>query len=422
MNSQDKVQVVILCGGFGEGLVSDLLHEIETNEDIHQANRYHSMLKGEAGKWHVTEGLQQVHRGLSLYHLISCMRTSQRLLPLDQNVFIVCNDANKDSFVGGKMERASFIERVWSQGGLRIRKDHVVSNGTSSLSDWQGEGADLRVMVESGLLDPEAHLIVVRGSMLFVTNYGFSRLVEHPLVLGNTCVAYSKVEKPRAEIMQFSPHEPFILDFQDPEGSCGPVTAVDRGAPREGEFAAMGLAFLKASEVPSLLGASPDNASLEEIALQPWSEGRPVGGINLQWGHFSVGSLAELQYAGAVFESYEHDIKASRREAVSRDIESSLKFGDDHTLLGLQGDTLHEHARTHTPQARLQTFVQGANDLYFSRVGTPSTPPVPNPPMPPSFYLSQYRRSSMLTQHFLHAKPEEDLLALSQTRPSSTGL
>jgi len=89
------VQAVILCGGFGGDLVNDVLHEIGSVRDTRRANYYRSLLDGGPGEEHITEALVPVHRASALYHLLLSMESSRRLHPLDRNVFVVCNEANR---------------------------------------------------------------------------------------------------------------------------------------------------------------------------------------------------------------------------------------------------------------------------------------------------------------------------------------
>lgn len=84
-----------MCGGFGDSMVADLLREVETNRDGRAANKYLSMLQGQPGDYHVCEGLLSLHKAMGLYYTISAMRSVKRIQPLDKNLFIVCNDANR---------------------------------------------------------------------------------------------------------------------------------------------------------------------------------------------------------------------------------------------------------------------------------------------------------------------------------------
>lgn len=148
---------------------------------------------------------------------------------------------------------------------------------------------------------------------MFIMNYGFSRIVEHALMWGSNAVAYAEAEAPRAAIMHWCPQKPglpFVLHVQNPVSSCSPVVSADRNVPREGECGAVGLALIKREELPALMQA-PGSWSIEDMALHPMSEGRPISGINLQWGHFSVATLAEMEYASSVFDKFGHDMCAN---------------------------------------------------------------------------------------------------------------
>lgn len=93
--AQRKVQVVVLCGGFGQTILNDLQRQIEAITDTHQKNVYRNLIKRGPGGLFVTEALLPVHRASAVYHMLCSMQTAQRLLPLEDNVFFVHNEANR---------------------------------------------------------------------------------------------------------------------------------------------------------------------------------------------------------------------------------------------------------------------------------------------------------------------------------------
>jgi len=295
------VQAVILCGGFGGDLVNDVLHEIGSVRDTRRANYYRSLLDGGPGEEHITEALVPVHRASALYHLLLSMESSRRLHPLDRNVFVVCNEANRGRFM---QEETGFSDRAWSSGGMRLRRENVISNHASAPAEWAGEGGDLQAALRSGLLDPGADLLVVRGSMLLLPDYNFSRVVEHALVHSCNCVAYAQACGRRADLMRWRPSPPFVLEVEKPGSSSSRIAQASRRAPREGEYGAVGLALLKAAEIQQAALGAVEDAWLEEVALRPLMDGRCASGIDLQAGHFSVATLAGWSYADALFDTY----------------------------------------------------------------------------------------------------------------------
>eukprot|EP00951_Prasinocladus_malaysianus_P015560 scaffold119562_cov45-Prasinocladus_malaysianus.AAC.1 len=92
--TSERVQVVILCGSFGQSLVADLHHRLSSTEDTTKIRLYKAMLRECSGGHFVTDALQNVHKAAALYHTVSAMQSARRLQPLDQNVFFVCNEAN----------------------------------------------------------------------------------------------------------------------------------------------------------------------------------------------------------------------------------------------------------------------------------------------------------------------------------------
>uniref|UniRef100_A0A061QQ25 Uncharacterized protein n=1 Tax=Tetraselmis sp. GSL018 TaxID=582737 RepID=A0A061QQ25_9CHLO len=388
------VQAVILCGGFGGDLVNDVLHEIGSVRDTRRANYYRSLLDGGPGEEHITEALVPVHRASALYHLLLSMESSRRLHPLDRNVFVVCNEANRGRFM---QEETGFSDRAWSSGGMRLRRENVISNHASAPAEWAGEGGDLQAALRSGLLDPGADLLVVRGSMLLLPDYNFSRVVEHALVHSCNCVAYAQACGRRADLMRWRPSPPFVLEVEKPGSSSSRIAQASRRAPREGEYGAVGLALLKAAEIQQAALGAVEDAWLEEVALRPLMDGRCASGIDLQAGHFSVATLAGWSYADALFDTYAFTLEQDRRLAKSDNV-SSLDFGEGITELGLPGDVLHRHALS----KRLAQADLNERKGSSGESGPSSALEQPATRLPASFYMSQYRRSAMVTQHLLH--------------------
>uniref|UniRef100_A0A061RPB1 Uncharacterized protein n=1 Tax=Tetraselmis sp. GSL018 TaxID=582737 RepID=A0A061RPB1_9CHLO len=231
---------------------------------------------------------------------------------LDRNVFVVCNEANRGRFM---QEETGFSDRAWSSGGMRLRRENVISNHASAPAEWAGEGGDLQAALRSGLLDPGADLLVVRGSMLLLPDYNFSRVVEHALVHSCNCVAYAQACGRRADLMRWRPSPPFVLEVEKPGSSSSRIAQASRRAPREGEYGAVGLALLKAAEIQQAALGAVEDAWLEEVALRPLMDGRCASGIDLQAGHFSVATLAGWSYADALFDTYAFTLEQDRRLA-----------------------------------------------------------------------------------------------------------
>lgn len=146
--------------------------------------------------------------------------------------------------------------------------------------------------------------------MSFVADYMFARLVEHPLVRNCSCLAYTQVEGPREAIMHWEPSPPVLMDLESPASSCTKLKGVQRATPATGECGALGLVFLKAADVPAMAGL-PGSMTVEEMAIALLESGVSMGGLNLQWGHFSVATLNELKYTESVFDAYSHALCAS---------------------------------------------------------------------------------------------------------------
>uniref|UniRef100_A0A7S1XAG1 Uncharacterized protein n=1 Tax=Tetraselmis chuii TaxID=63592 RepID=A0A7S1XAG1_9CHLO len=136
------------------------------------------------------------------------------------------------------------------------------------------------------------------------------------------------------------------------------------------------------------------------MALSLLESGASMCGLNLQWGSFSVATLQELLYTESVFDAFSHDIRSAKNKKDNKDRVSSVQLGEEITLLGVPGDTLQGHMKTHTPESHRQDFAKDADHTYF-RDASMNGGIQPEGSLPQTFYMSQYRRDATKTQRML---------------------
>ena len=143
-------------------------------EDIEGTASYTHLVSSSQGEVsHVTKGLLDLARVPVINHWLLALKGSTRLAPLEESVYIVCNDDNQDEF-------RDWARQVSTKEIIDIPPDHIVSNGFSRGGERQSKILDVAdVLIAKGI---ESHVVIVNLDYIFEPDLNFTRLIEHAMI------------------------------------------------------------------------------------------------------------------------------------------------------------------------------------------------------------------------------------------------
>ena len=162
--ARSKVHVVLLATSYGGKFL----------EDIEGTASYTHLVSSSQGEVsHVTKGLLDLSRTPVINHWLLALKGSTRLAPLEESVYIVCNDDNQDEF-------RDWAQQVSTKDIIDIPPDHIVSNGFSKGGERQSKILDVAdVLIAKGI---ESHVVIVNLDYIFEPDLNFTRLIEHAMI------------------------------------------------------------------------------------------------------------------------------------------------------------------------------------------------------------------------------------------------
>ncbi|KAG2452778.1 hypothetical protein HYH02_003008 [Chlamydomonas schloesseri] len=129
------------------------------------------------------DGVPKVLLGMNgqpvLNHWLAAITAVPRLTPVEEKVFILCNENNVEEV------RAWAADPRTSLGGFPVA--NVLTNGSD---DSLGFGGDLAALLAAAPQLAAGSLVVVEGDGLVGPGFGLSRVVEHTVVRGKDTLTY----------------------------------------------------------------------------------------------------------------------------------------------------------------------------------------------------------------------------------------
>ncbi len=84
------VRVVLLCHEFGEEFA---------RAAAERPDKLHLLRRGAEGDYHVAKGLLEVGGTPAVHYWLTALEQCARLMPLEESVYLLCNDTNRGDFV-----------------------------------------------------------------------------------------------------------------------------------------------------------------------------------------------------------------------------------------------------------------------------------------------------------------------------------
>uniref|UniRef100_A0A7S0RUM4 Uncharacterized protein n=1 Tax=Pyramimonas obovata TaxID=1411642 RepID=A0A7S0RUM4_9CHLO len=227
-----SLRVVLVCTSFGQHLAQEL--------------GQHATCKP-GKKPCVAKGLLPVGGAPLVNYWKRAAEATPRCLPIEQKVFVLCNDDNHDDYV----RWATNIGM--SEGGFPV--ENIISNGTSG-SQRNGIMSDIACFVEKtggGATD----LVVIECDYLFHPAFNLQRVVEHSLMRGKDTITFLNL----ADEQNQSQHN--IVEFAS--HGTNPKVSCIKPFPRAGESRSLAavapLLVLRKSTIPKVCECAPAMAA-----------------------------------------------------------------------------------------------------------------------------------------------------------------
>ena len=344
-----KLKAVLLAGDFGGALVADC---VKLQQRV-------SYVMGDEGNQFATPALVRVGEGggalPGLNYWLKQLAECPRLCPVEDKVFIVCNEDNKAALAGWA-EATDGARSVLD--GACFPLGNLISNGCTHPSQYAGHAQDLATFCAWNATHDDAipdSLMVADAGYMLHPGFPFNRVVE--CAVTRACDAVGTYAKAPAVA------GPAFTPFGQPQARAGAVVAATKDAalfnPRLGNLVAAGdgdlnvapLLFLKDSSVPlaaAFCGERPA-AALADMGLALLAAERPLYGMRLE-SSFGLQTLAEI-YRTEAFAAFWH-LEVRKRQLKSKiaDTESSLDFATLHSAEDI-------NARMESSEAKLAALM-----------------------------------------------------------------
>lgn len=273
-----------------------------------------------------------------------------------------------------------------SELNLPFRVSHVISNGCSAPSEWQGHAADLALALQAtGDALPVAAL--VPGSFVILPHeYSLQRVLMHSVVRGRDVLGYCRLSMSDAKLLQGATLPVVtIADDSIPVPPLVDVATPGEASPGADTPVAEQLLVLTPGSVPRV-GSVSASADLPGIAAELLRGGAPLFGVDVGPGRFSLATLAAIEYADAYFFSKTGVGKGEYRGDTWLQPLGSPSGPDDGTAKTLRSLTTFSVVPAseggdlrgfgHTFFRRREGEAKGMGSTFYH--------------LPPTFYASQY--------------------------------
>ncbi|PNW74461.1 hypothetical protein CHLRE_12g485000v5 [Chlamydomonas reinhardtii] len=148
-------------------------------DELSSRGSYTHLIEGPDG---VPKVLLGVNGQPVLNHWLAAIKAVPRLTPIEEKVFILCNENNVEHV------RAWAADPRTSLGGFPL--DNVLTNGSDDSLGFAGDLAAFLAAAPPAAQLSSASLVVVEGDGLVGPGFGLSRVVEHTVVRGKDTLTY----------------------------------------------------------------------------------------------------------------------------------------------------------------------------------------------------------------------------------------
>ena len=240
------VRVVLLCHEFGEEFA---------RAAAERPDKLHLLRRGAEGDYHVAKGLLEVGGTPAVHYWLTALEQCARLMPLEESVYLLCNDTNRGDFVewargpkGGK-------------GVVGLSEERIISTGPGGKPGLQCVAELVR---NEGL---DCHLFVIDCEHVLGPQANVVRLLEHAMIRAKntivTCPARAGQDVANYGLLELDTaaagSNPRVL-------GCEPLC---EGFAQGGESLALPLVVLRKSALPLLLefpaGLEHSHNSLQQL-------------------------------------------------------------------------------------------------------------------------------------------------------------
>lgn len=270
------VRVVLLCHEFGETFA---------RAASERPDKLHLLRRGAAGDYHVAKGLLEVGGTPAVHYWLTALEHCARLMPLEESVYLLCNDTN----------RADFVE--WARGPkggkgvVGLSEERIISTGPGGKPGLQCVAELVR---EEGL---DCHLFIIDCEHILGPQASVVRLLEHAMIRAKNTIVTCPARAGQ-DVGDYG-----LLDLEHAGGAAGTnprVRACEplvEGEAEGGENLALPLVVLRKSSLPLLLefpaGLEQPRNSLQQL----------VAAMARSGACYAI--CTETVFSLATFESYE---------------------------------------------------------------------------------------------------------------------
>ena len=240
------VRVVLLCHEFGEEFA---------RAAAERPDKLHLLRRGAEGDYHVAKGLLEVGGTPAVHYWFTALEQCARLMPLEESVYLLCNDTNRGDFVEWARGPKG------SKGVVGLSEERIISTGPGGKPGLQCVAELVR---KEGL---DCHLFVIDCEHLLGPQANVVRLLEHAMIRAKntivTCPSRAGQDVADYGLLELDTaaagSNPRVLE-------CEPLC---EGFAQGGESLALPLVVLRKSSLPLVLefpaGLEHSHNSLQQL-------------------------------------------------------------------------------------------------------------------------------------------------------------
>mmetsp|Transcript_50212 Transcript_50212/g.95916 ORF Transcript_50212/g.95916 Transcript_50212/m.95916 type:complete len:416 (-) Transcript_50212:219-1466(-) len=368
------VKVVILAGSFGQRLAKQIREQGPKGPHANLA------LGDPPG---LAVGLLPAGTQTVLEHLLLMMQRVDRLMPVDDNVYVVVPKAFLAEY------------QAVARKHQLLPPENIISNGLEAPEGATSALKDLQLAIDHFAIT--CSVVAVSAHVAFFQDYNFQRVVEHCAIWKKDVCAYSRLV-PGEFVMEAGVRPP-LVELDNANKAMAKVAAV-HDKPSSACNSANALVPLVTLQAASLAlvkefnDTSPGGRVVDFVKWLSERGNTELYAVDLQFGVVRTHSLEHYKHAEAFLRFYQglKDFEPSG-QTLSSDLKSSLTFKDERLAAPVK--TPSSDPRFGYMPADYVDMVQRFLGSFFREQNNPFSGSKPTGfTLPTSFYMTTYKRQT----------------------------
>lgn len=394
---KSTVKVIILAGSFAPKLTTDIIDEM--NQYLTSGGRFDGIsgaggdsrhmgsastwIRGAHGKEHVSYGNVKMADTTAFESMLILLRKVDRLFPIEQNVFVVTNDANYSEMMD-----------VANETDVQFPRENVLKNGSlHPKNDPVSLLSDLELAIDHFKINTP--VLVIGAEVVLYPDFNLQRVIEHSYICGKSIIAYSKLVA-NEHVVAEAKDKIATMEVQG-NSSINELVKFNKSAiDTDNACMACPIFYLPSKNLSLVKDYNAVKGKAGELNdFYDWMVGQTATlALDIGFGYFDLRTLGNLKFAQSFFEFYRMEKKAINAAMRISDTDSSLDLKT--TFSGMGDASKYAISESQvlglgnlTPQ--LENLCRDFIRRYFIEKSASLTGKM-DYKIPSTFYMTSYRR------------------------------